>query len=423
MSRRTKYVLIAVLSVVVATVLQLLRQRGVHSWETVLGEDGTVFYSEYLRDGVDALFSSYAGYYMLSSRLLIVPATWLPIECLPVYAAVVGSLITSLLALAVYRLSGSAIPSRPLRIILAVAACLHPTMVFAIQASITNLLWPLIFACFWAVASDRRTRIDVVLRVGIAFVAAASTVLTAFFWPLAAFLAWRRRDRPSILTFGALSTGLLIQVIAVITTTGATKRPSSFGDLPDLYANRVLGPALFGEHWTEKLWLRMGTSLGVVAVLIVGVGVTLLFLSTARHARFLGSVAVGYSVVIFCAAVYWRGTDFIALDPAVWRHTNERLVTLGIWLLLSGVFIFVAGVAAGRLRDVLVALAVAQLVFVMVYPLTYENGRSRGPSWSDALDEATERCERDPTIKTLGVQASPSPIWKVAIPCRELVDR
>ena len=103
-----------------AVVLALLRQQGKRSWQSFYIEDGSLL-PQGLMDGTTAndLFQNYAGYLMLTPRLLSLPGSLVPVGDGPAYFAVAGAVVAGLLAAGVYRWSDGWGTSIPVRIALA----------------------------------------------------------------------------------------------------------------------------------------------------------------------------------------------------------------------------------------------------------------------------------------------------------------
>ncbi len=164
---------------------------------------------------------------------------------------------TSLAALAVYALTRGVISSRVLRVVLAASVALLPVMAFENLANITNVIWPLTFACFWALVREPRTRADILLGGAVAFIGAASAGLTLLFLPLAAWALWTRRTRAQAVVVGAFAAAALFQVVMWVSDSSRKRRSTTRGDfslgLLRLFATRVLASTAVGENWAREL--------------------------------------------------------------------------------------------------------------------------------------------------------------------------
>ena len=418
-----RYAGVATVLVLACTALQLLYQDGARSWNTIWSEDGLVFFVDAQGYGIASIFRPYAGYGHLGPRILALPTRWIPLEHLAQYLAFAGALTTSLAALAVYALTRGVISSRVLRVVLAASVALLPVMAFENLANITNVIWPLTFACFWALVREPRTRADILLGGAVAFIGAASAGLTLLFLPLAAWALWTRRTRAQGVVVGAFAAAALFQVVMWISD--STESASPQGDfslgLLRLFATRVLASTAVGDNWTGSLFEQSGYSVLLPISVIVSCVVVALFVFAPAPARWLGGIAVIYAFVMFFFPLAVRGSLEMVPFDHVWNSSGSRYAGLSILLLLSGIFIMVD---AARFSESARRVAVGGLVLLFVAQVVFAfpavNPRSAGPEWRSELVASARRC-RATAARIVVIPITPSG-WSLFVPCRDARD-
>ena len=405
------------IAVVALTAAQLFYQAGAASFRTVWAEDGEVFFDDARRRGLAALARPYAGYLVSLPRLLAFPATWLPAGRIAVYMAVAGALVCSLIAVSLYWLTDQAITSRVLRAVLVVAVALHPVLVLENMANITNVIWVLAFAVFWALLRQPIRRSDAVLAAVVVLLGTLSTSITVVFLPVAGYVAWTRRDRYTRIVVGAFGFALVVQGIAYLSTADHGPTGSAAG-LPTLYVARVLGSAAVGEHWATQLWNDGGRTRLLPFAALIALVLLFLFVLTRGRALVLGIIAAAYSVIIFVAPLLNRGTVGMQLG-SVWTSNGARYAALGILFLLSSLFIMIPAARFGTTwRNGLVYLAVVQVTVIVAFAYRFENARSPGPEWYPKLVAAAHTCRRN-SRNEVAIPTTPSG-WLILLPCTEI---
>ncbi len=405
-------------AVVLLTVLQLLRQAGVPSWQTVWAEDGPVFLQGAPHLG--SLFTSYAGYEQLAPRLIALGSEAVPATQLARYLSVSAALITALLSVSVYRLAATLVPSRVLRGVLVLGVAFVPAAITENLASAVNVNWPFVFVCYWAILFRPSTKRDVALAGSIAFLAATSNVLTALYLPLALLLAWKRTDAKSRTVLAIFGVGLAIQgLVALLSSDPSPEVVSHATQLPQLFSVRVLGSVLVGDKWIRSLWLDLGDVVAWVAAAIFIALIAFLVSRTVGSRRCLGLITIGYSILLFCYPVDARGTSPLRLSARAFSFAGGRFATLSILLLLSGLFVLVSGAAIGAAtRKVAIAVIAVQFAVVGVVGFRTVNSRSTGPRWLAALAGARLACQK-PGTEVAPVAISPPGIY-VNLPCSRI---
>jgi hypothetical protein len=402
-------------------VLQLARQRGVHPWDTLWAEDGAVYLSG--ADRVQSLLHTYSGYLQFVPRLVAFAATAVPVRQASRFYAIASALVTAVCAIGVYVLADGLVRARVLRAVLALAVIALPSVLVENLATAANLTWPLLFVNFWALLAFPRTTRRTVLAAGLAALSALTSVLALVYVPFAAMLAWKRRDHLSRIVVSVFAAAAMAQLLLVLTAANegphATTRA---GDLPGLYVVRVLSVGLLGERGVHYEWRSLGYGLGVVAAIVVAVVAGLLLSRTSGARRCLGTVTIGYSVLMYVVAVAIRGTTAFSLQAAQYFPNGTRFSALSLWLLLSGIAILLDGVACSEaVRRLAIAVFVAQFAVVGLLGFRGTNARSGGPAWSAAVDEAASSCRDRPGDEVVVLPITPAG-WTVSLTCDQVTD-
>ncbi|HEY6316699.1 MAG TPA: hypothetical protein VI462_02280 [Acidimicrobiia bacterium] len=400
------------------TAAQVFYQGGVPSYRTIWAEDGQIYFYDAAHKGLASLATPYSGYLQVLTRLVALPATWVPVTSLAVYLAIAGAVCASLAAVSIYWLADQAIPSRALRVALVIAVALHPVLIVENIANITNMIWVLAFAVFWALLRRPVTTGAVVLGAAVAFAGSASTSLTVLYLPIAAYALWSRRERGTQIVVGAYGLGLVLQGITYLTTSepGAS---SAAPHLPTLYLARVLGSVAVGDHWAAQLWDsgQRAHLFPFVALVIVLLGV--LFAITRGRALIVGTLCLVYSVVTFVVVLVDRGAVGEQLTSR-WNDNATRYDVLGVLFVLAAVFVLLSGTGpARRVRVVLSAVVALQLAVVIGFAYRHDNPRSAGPEWTSGLAAATAACEAR-HLSEVNVPTSPGGVFMVQLPCHDL---
>ncbi len=401
------------------TAAQLLYRASPASYRSVFAEDGAIYFHDVMHDGFSALFRPYNGYLVTAPRLLAIPLAWVPLDRVSDYLAVAGAIAGSLVALAVYRLTDQAIDSRLLRGGLAFAVALHPILVYENVANITNVIWVFTFAVFWALIRKPITRGDVALGAGVAFLGMASSSLCIIFVPVAAWIAWTRRDWKSRTVIGAYGLALLLQGLVFLTNSyhGPSGQASGLGTL---YVIRVLGVTALGVRGAASLWnaggqIRVDPFAAAVVVAIVALAAL-----TRGRPRTLGLTAAGYSFIAFLTPLTFRGTAFFRLAPT-WTYGGERYSVIGVLFLVASAAIMIPHVRLqSSVRTALAWIVVVQLVVVFALSFrTLHLGGASGPEWHPKLVAAARSCTALHASQW-PVTVVPGGAWYVMVPCSKL---
>jgi hypothetical protein len=398
-------------------VLALLRQPGARSWNTLWAEDG-LYVQDAAHGSVTApLMRGHAGYAQLVPRLLATGSRMVPVDRVSQFMAVAGAVMGALVAAFVYRCTQGWIEHRSLRLTLAALTALSPVLASENTANAVNTIWVLLFAAFWAIAARVARPADVVARAGVLFLAATSTPITALLVPFAATLVFVRRRAADVVAFVALLVGCGIQLLAIVATTDLTARySSSAGDLPVLYGVRVLGTVAVGERWLNGSWDALGAGLGVLAaVAVIGALIAAALQSDTPRLQ-LAAVAMMYSVVLFVAPTWPRGTSLLRATLDVSVPGGARYAVVPSLLVGTALMVLVDQLRPPVVRRLLIAHSV--VLGALNYSLA--NPRSAGPTWSSAVGAAREQCDGRTTGDAL-LPITPAG-WSVRYPCDRLTD-
>ncbi|HEY2814671.1 MAG TPA: hypothetical protein VGJ03_14500 [Acidimicrobiales bacterium] len=417
--RRVPAAVVAAAAVAVAVALQLLRQPGARSWNTVWAEDGYIYTSQAYGHGpVSTMFRGYAGYAQFVPRVIALGVRPLPVSWVAPYLAFTAAFVTALLGLFVYWAMAGWVRSPWLRSILAAMSVLAPVSFFEINANIANLGWPLLFAAFWAFVARRDRPFDIALRAAVVLLCGLTTPVLAVLVPVGIAVAVARRRAGEWVIVAAALVSLLVQWIVVHGTGAGAGAPSTLGDLPREYGVRVVGALVFGERWLGYLWAHLGVTVIAIGVAVVAVvAVVALLPAPVRLTadRWWFAIAAGLaSVALFAVPVWIRGTEPMRLLSGEFTDTGSRYVYVPLLVLLSGLFVLVDG--SGRRWLEAGATAHAAVLIVVCFGLA--GFRSAGPTWSSQLEAARATCRSASAPAIVNVPTTPDGLdWYVAVPC------
>lgn len=399
--------------------LQLLRQRGHHSWDTVWAEDGRIYAADaQAHPALATLFRGYAGYVQFVPRVLALGVRIVSPADIARYLAVTSAAVTALLALFVYPATRGWVRSPGLRILIVATVALAPAANFEATANIANLGWPFLIASFWAIAARGEERFDVISRSLVVGLTALTTTLAALLVPWSIAFTVHRKRRADKVVLISLCAALGVQIIAdrFVASTN-TPASSSLGDLPTEFGVRVLASLVVGERYLPDLWLHLGPWLvvGAVGVLVVVVVLSLPRVGADQRLFGLGAIALG--AVFFLLPVWLRGTEGMRLSPHHFNPAGSRYVLVPAAMLLSAVAVLVDGT---RIRW-MIGVVVAQGVLIVVMSYALVSPRSDGPFWRAELEVAKKTCLNDVNRRTVDVPITPGGLgWIATMPCSRL---
>jgi hypothetical protein len=410
-----------------ATIAQLLRQRGHPAWDTIFADDGTGFLTAPWRDSVVLLLGkSYAGYLLVAPRILATPLAVLPHAWAAAYLAVTGAVVTALLGWFVALAARGLVRQPALCWLLGIALVFAPAMGRETINEISELQFPLVFAAFWAIISVQGSRRMTVSRAVVAFLACATGPLALLYLPLAAILAWRRRSRADLLVTAAFGTGALLQLITLaVVPTPSPLGPRTLTGLPRVYLQRVLESWLVGDGWLRTAVLEHRHTLAIVTVLAVAALVVLLAASVRRDQWLWATIAFVFSGAMLVATAWARGLTpvFRAID-AIAGYDGARYFLVPFWLFLSGLVLLAGGPprrmprSAATLAVVGRGFLVVQFVVLAAVGFRLTNLRSPGPSYAAEIRSAKAQCARRASSHPVLIFSPPA--FYVVLRCDEL---
>jgi hypothetical protein len=410
---------------VVVAALELLRQQGNPSYQSMWAEDAKYYATDAIRAGaLTPLFRGYAGYLQLPPRVVAAFVPLIPIRDLPLYFALVGVLVGTLLAWFLYVVTEGWISSRLLRLALAVLLVLMPAAAKENTANVVNLIWTFVAVLPWAIVSLKEQRTATGVRSVVAFLAATSSPLAALFLPLALVWALVHRTRSAMVVGASLLAGLVVQAGV---TLRSTQRVSKAGDtIPHLIqtllarvgAFYVVGTKPVSTYWHNHGPLLMGGSALVLVVMFA-----VLFPGAGRRAQALAAVFLAYALVVFVVPAWGRGVATLYEVPGGNFHlSSTRFSVIPILLIASAGAVLLAPRAAHRRHRVaarvVLPLFLAQLVVVCYISYPGRNANSVGDNWSQLVDATYARaCVGAPPDQIVTIHNHGS---NVHLPCSAL---
>lgn len=406
-------VLMVVGALVTGTIVLLLRQTGAGALNTLYAEDGQIFLGEAVRrPGIEALTSSYVGYFHLVPRVLAELASTVPLSRAAATLAMSSAAFVVSLALVVYRASAAHIRSAAVRAVLASAMVLLPVAQEEVFNNAANIHWFLIFAAAWVLLWHPRTRWELSVGAIVLLLAGLSDPLTALLGPIALLrLIALRGWRPHLLT-AAFAVGVGGQLLAIVLS-GAERSGLS----PDInvvkavgqYGFYVVARGTFGTRALEDTGGGRTAALGIVALCLLALVAVVAVIRARQAISRVAPVLAAISGLFYLATVLVTG-----ISP-------PRYGVVPILLLFSAVALLVDGCLAARPDGVSRAMAtMVILVVVVTWTANYreDNRRSTGRRWGTELARARESCG-DSGRSTVRIPISPE-TWRVVLPCREL---
>ncbi|PZE84960.1 hypothetical protein [Curtobacterium sp. MCBD17_032] len=459
------------LSTAVAAVLVGLATTAIAWWRlgpvtrgTVWAEDGGLFLRERIALGaVDSLLHPYAGYLHLVPRLLVDLGRALPVEDYGRVLSGGSCAVVGGLAAVVYVLARDAVPSGPVRAVLAAAPALLPLAPVEISGNAANLHWFMLAAAPWLFAYRARTWAGAAAVAAVTVFVVLTELQTVLFLPLLA-LAWfpvrdasgaRSWPRALPVTVVALA-GCTAQVVAAVTDErAADPGPVAFADV---LAGWVLQPVV--GLWTPDVGAVAGTVVasGWAPVLLPVVALALVVIASlwTGNAR---SRWVTIALAVASGGVWWAALIANGGSARAWSDPQPDLVGAGPlrYTAASGLLLLTAVlVAAGALvgtgrrdrrgpspqtdertgrrrarrraattggavrRAAQVtgwALVAAVLTTSVLHAAPGPTRRSDGPVWGEQVPAAVAACAGDPT-RVVDVKTAP---WGAQVPCSWLL--
>ncbi|WP_020523192.1 hypothetical protein [Catelliglobosispora koreensis] len=310
---------LALLAVVAAAGVSLLRQTGAGALDTVYAEDGAVFLAaSYNSPEAGNFFSPYAGYLHLGPRLITALVSLFPVAWAAWALAVSAAVVTGLLSVLVF-FASSRLASLPARLLVSAVVVFVPVGQDELPNSIANLHWPALYALFWVLVWKPRSRWASVVAAGSVLLIAMSDLLVLVFVPLALWLWWRRRNGQSLSVLLALGTGLVAQALTVLLGPGGRELNPEPVKWAPWWAIRAVPTSTLGQRWfpsdVDVRWL----ALAAVAWILVGLFVFFTFKRTLTDRWQLALLAGAHCVAVYALPVMLSGqaTPRYAAAPAM----------------------------------------------------------------------------------------------------------
>lgn len=411
---------------VVAVVLQVLRVTGTRSWQAFQAEDGAVYYQDLVQDGAVApLLRGFAGYAQLPTRLLTLPAGLVPVEDTPLYFALVGSIVATVLGACAHRWMAGWIPSPWLRLSIVALVILSPVAGDELAANLVNTIWVFMAVAPWALVARQEGRGDVIGRSAVLFLAATASGAALVFAPLALGWALVRRTRAATIVTGAFGLGLVVQGVVMTTTDALADEVSRpLGTMAEIVGLRVSGPTLVGHEAAARLWADHGDPWlwGGLALLVALLGAAAV--GAERRAVALAAALSATGVATVVALVWSRGLlPFTFLGP-VQPFGASRYSYLCSVLLVAALCVLLSDRrrSPGPAVRVARALVVVHTCVVVATGFTVSGYRSVSPVWTDSLRAAAATCDAEqlPDDVSVPVQQDRDAYRSVLLPCGDV---
>lgn len=404
----------------VATWLQLIRGTGHHAYDVLWAEDGGVFLNQAMRHSLwENLAAPHAGYLQVVARLIAQPAGSLPIEWAAGWMAASSAVVVALISVLVWFCSGRVLTNLWARAVLAALVPLLPQMGFEVGGSISNLHWYLAYAAFWVLLAAPRTVRGQVGAAAVVVLAALSDPLTALVLPIAVVGLLRAPNRRlALIAPAAMIVALAVQGWVHLTMTVSFRpSPTVVGDLPKIYALRVVMSAVVGDRALAWLYVPLGLTIVAVIGVLVLAGLAALLRIADGPARLVAVLSLLISVIYLVAGFGLRGTEGV-LDRASFGLNGSRYTIVPLLLLWTAVIVLLDQLATrseakrgSPKAGTLALIGIVTAAFLAVQLLNdwgLGTVRSAGPSWSAGLHAAEATCRKPPA------QRDPQPAPLVA---------
>lgn len=395
-----------VVVVLVGTAVTWVRVPDAHR-DAVWAEDAQIFLDEALRDGSwSVLFEGYAGYQHFLPRIvtaLVVDLLPLSAYALAVFA--VCSVLTGLVAGAVFWLSRDVIAWIPARLAAAALTFVLPLAGVEVLGNMADLHSYCQWLVPWILLARHRSWIAASGWGLVVLACALTEIQTLLFAPL---LLLRLRERRAWPSFAGLAVGGAVQLVAFATVDRVAlghHRPSPVSLVQGWLINGAT-PLIETDVETQRAWL-------VEHGPLVGAAVAAPLLLAALVALVVGSRAIREMTLVALvasAAAWGAGAYFVALDVFDYAAlTDEQLavailnvrygVVAGWFLALCLPLAVSAAVERWRGRGAMVArlLGVAMLVGMLVVLVSAidpsDSLREHDVPWSLQVERAVVACD------------------------------
>jgi len=408
---------------VLGTALALMRLGFSASVNTLWAEDGPIYLQGALTQGFfHDVFTPYAGYLVVGPRLVAEVATLVPLDQAAAAITVLSAFLAAVSALAVWVGCGGHVHNPYLRLGLAAATLLSVTAGQETVLSAAYLPWYMLFGTFWLLFWRPRT-LGGALAGGLFLLGTGlSTPGVWFFMPVALLRAATAREARDWTLLGPYFLGALVQIPVMLAQQQGDSLWTSH--IWTAYLQRVLVGGLLGEKLAGNLWVDLGWTLLIVALVLLVVGFAWRLWTGPAGARWFGVIGVLTSLVMFVFSTYSREVgEYIYLRSGIEGAPSGRYVMVPALIFLSVVVVLVDYAVRSRegwLKAYLpVGVTVAMIALAIVTSYDVREPESRGrPYWDEALKAAATKCVKEDE-ETAGIPISPEP-WGVQLPCEQV---
>jgi hypothetical protein len=392
------------------TVVSLARQGGAGALNTIYAEDGTIFLAQAeQKSTLDALTTAYAGYLHTAPRVIAELVTLLPASRAAAGIAVAAALVTALMAWLVYVASGSVFTGMLPRVLVAAVVVLVPVAQEELPNSIANLQWFGLYALFWVLLWAPATTGKRIVAIAATLMIALSCVISVALLPLALWQVYRKRDRLNVLLLGAMSVGLVGQILARVFSDGEQRAMAmDVVHWAPWWVIRAVPSGVVGQRWlgteVDGRWLAIAALAWVIVAGLLVLAWRCGLVVLARHQPRQPQLQFAATAILCSIALYAAPTIISGI-------ATPRYAAAPAMLVIAALVAILAPNPGAGWRTPLTALA-ALCVLVWATNLVVPNARGEGPTWDTELSE-------QPCIA--GVQQIPitpeGAEWIVTLPC------
>lgn len=406
--------------------------------KTVWAEDGGVFLKDVLSHGqLRSIALPYDGYlHVLPRTLASVAHALAPLQGYALAMSLMSCFVVALVSVAVFHLSRSVSASVPVRCMIAVIPVLLPIGPEEVLGNAANLHWFLLWLMPWLLLYKPKSPVARGTMFVVAFVSAASEIITGMFLPLALWTMFRRR---SFAAPAGLLLGIGVQLLTTFNNPRFAGAPLKY--FPDGWSVFMgFGLLPIGSIWhpdSRTLGSNIVSfgawSLLVPALLVLG----LLVYTVVTGRPELKIAAIGTFIaawICWIASVMQSGNimfNYANFTEADWTGAGifgymRYAAAPAMFLLLLLPLAVAAALERRRLsRPSSALVAWFFLAFLMVSYFPATTFRQDGPDWSAGVNSARAACQSDQALSSSPVLVAPAG-WKFAqvqIPCQELRGR
>lgn len=393
----------------------------------IYAEDGATSLQDALGKSFPHDFlAPYAGYFDVIGRSAGRIVTFFPLQAAAQVFFFFNTLMLTWIAFTVYRASSEIIPNKISRSVLSLSLVLLPIAGFESIANTTNLHFFFMSACLPIFLRKDFSRYETVLFSFFVLVAALSTPLMIFYFPLVAYLRWISKDskwfvRPGLIE-SAWLVGVLMQVIFILTRAFGERTPTGVQSLAKtgfLYLDRVVGstflpgwgnvsdgtPSIAPNLFSAKVYLSLRA---VFALVLLALFVLYILRTTTRNpqARFLAAS------VLLTGFFYW----FVV---GVLFNPEPRYAIFPSFGLLLVLF-YMHSTSSESM-----SFKLHQRVIILLILLTWMGSwspsalRVNGPTWAAEYKKAQATCLTG--VREVQIPIIPTNLdWNVVIDCKKV---